>query len=239
MKSTEQKADEAANTPVKTPAEATTPKGRGRKKAAEADVAEKKAEVKKLPGLRGMKRHGKNPFLDDFVIETRGKLVKLRPSGHYIDEKTGEITSHADVYTRHFVDKEQHIKIFTKGIAARLDLSRTAVKAFSLVLKATQRQAIGGDMIFLHFMDAVEDPDQPMSKPSFYKGLAELIDRQFLAPATAQNAYYINPSLFFNGDRFRFIDEYVSIKPKPDKKLEDGTKKSAKDSTKDMFEEFK
>jgi len=238
VKSIEQKADEAANTPVKTPAKRTR---RTRQKKVEGQVPEKKAEVKKVPGLRGMKRHGKNPFLDDFVIETRGKLVKLRPSGHFIDEKTGEVTSHADVYTRHFVDKEQHIKIFTKGIAARLDLSRTAVKAFSLVLKATQRQAIGGDMIFLHFMDAVEDPDQPMSKPSFYKGLAELIDRQFLAPATAQNAYYINPSLFFNGDRFRFIDEYVSIKPTPEKKseLKDETKKTAKDLTNDMFEEFK
>ena len=225
---------------------AAPPKKGIRKKAKvqveESKAAAPKALVKKASGgVRGIKRHKENPFLDTFVIETKGKLIQLRSSGDYIDGETGEITHHAAVYTRHFVDKEQHIKVYTKGIASAMDLSRNATKTFALVLKATQQQAIGRDMIFLHFMDAIEDPDQPMSKASFYKGLAELIENKFLAPATASNAYFINPAFFFNGDRFRFVSEYIKIKPSEEKSNpeDEQPKKDAKSLTKDMFEEFK
>ena len=217
------------------------PPKKGIRKKAKVQVEESKALVRKTSGVRGIKRHKENPFLDTFVIETKGKLIQLRSSGDYIDGETGEITHHAAVYTRHFVDKEQHIKIYTKGIASAMDLSRNATKTFALVLKATQQQAIGRDMIFLHFMDAIEDPDQPMSKASFYKGLAELIENKFLAPATASNAYFINPAFFFNGDRFRFVSEYIKIKPSEEKSNpeDEQPKKDAKSLTKDMFEAFK
>ena len=46
-----------------------------------------------------------------------------------------------------------------------------------------------------------------MSKYTFNNGLKELLEKQFLFPRSP-NEYWVNPALFFKGDRVAFLKEY-------------------------------
>lgn len=46
-----------------------------------------------------------------------------------------------------------------------------------------------------------------MSEKTFNRGLRELLDKGFIAPKTP-GLFWVNPALFFKGDRVRFVREY-------------------------------
>jgi hypothetical protein len=46
-----------------------------------------------------------------------------------------------------------------------------------------------------------------MSERTFNRGLRELMEKQFIAPKTP-NLFWVNPALFFKGDRVMFVKEY-------------------------------
>ena len=46
-----------------------------------------------------------------------------------------------------------------------------------------------------------------MSEKTFNRGLKSLIEKKFLAPRDSAT-FWINPALFFKGDRVAFIREY-------------------------------
>ena len=50
-----------------------------------------------------------------------------------------------------------------------------------------------------------------MSKRTFNRGFKELLEKDFLSPKSP-DTYWVNPTLFFKGDRVRFIKEYRRIK---------------------------
>ena len=54
---------------------------------------------------------------------------------------------------------------------------------------------------------------------TFRRGLIELLEKRFLYPKTS-SSYWINPSLFFKGDRVLFIKEYRRRKPSKQEGLE-------------------
>ena len=52
-----------------------------------------------------------------------------------------------------------------------------------------------------------EEDGFEIPKSTWYDGINELIEKKFIAPAKAQNDYYLNPAIFFNGDRTRLVVE--------------------------------
>ena len=58
-----------------------------------------------------------------------------------------------------------------------------------------------------------------MSEYTFKRGLRELLDKGFLYPKTP-SSFWVNPALFFKGDRVLFIKEYRRRKPTEKEKLE-------------------
>jgi hypothetical protein len=48
-----------------------------------------------------------------------------------------------------------------------------------------------------------------MQEWTFYRGLQELLTLEFIAHSSIPNKFWINPHLFFNGNRVKFITEYV------------------------------
>lgn len=97
-------------------------------------------------------------------------------------------------------------------IAASYDLTKTAQRVFTAVLKVYEETPMRGgyvDFIDLYWFDGgLCGQAIDMSEKTFQRGLKELLAKSFLAPRL-HNSYWINPSLFFKGDRVRFIREYV------------------------------
>ena len=45
----------------------------------------------------------------------------------------------------------------------------------------------------------------PMSKATYKRGMAELIEKCFIAATPTQGKYWLNPDFVWNGDRLAFV----------------------------------
>lgn len=172
-----------------------------------------------ITNLRYIEKYAQNPLVEPQEIKTKQKTVRPIGTGNMVDTITGEVMAGTAVVVRQTVDEEHFVKVFQEGIKAAYDLTPAGYKTFQIVLKATQAEAVGADKIYLHFMDAVEDPDMPISRQTFHKGLKELLAKGFVAASDRPSIFWINPHLFFKGDRVAFVKEYVRRKNNGDEEV--------------------
>jgi len=152
-----------------------------------------------------------NPLIEPQQIQTKRRLVKSGRSEQLINPATGEIAGIAAIHQVEEKDDAEFVKVFAAGVAASYELGRTAQRVFQIVLDQYQRTPMAGG-----FADAVElfwfgngigGRDVGMSEKTFQRGLKDLLSKSFIAPRSP-NTYWVNPALFFKGDRVMFIREY-------------------------------
>lgn len=159
------------------------------------------------------KRFDKNPFIQaEAQYKTSKKRTVVKGGKMVVDKQSGHVEETAELVTCHEVDSEQFVKLYTRDLKTLFSLTSSAMRLLQLVLKQVQG-GIGKDTIMLNvkIMEKyfTELDMKPMSKPTFYRCLGEMIDKSFIAPTTdSRDLFYINPSLFFNGDRVRLVKEY-------------------------------
>jgi hypothetical protein len=162
---------------------------------------------------KGVVRHRDNPFLKDNTVSTRKKRVTVSAAGRAVmNLETGELEDAAEIVMVRNVDDEQFVKLFTQNLRLFFDLSSGTIKLLQVLLSQVQR-APNTDKVMLNVAIAqdyfTETPDvtETMSKASFFRAVKELLDKQFIAETMLSGLFFINPSLFFNGDRVRFVNE--------------------------------
>lgn len=152
-----------------------------------------------------------NPLVEPQEIQTRRRLVKSGRDDVLASTTTGEITHASRIYTIEEKDDAEFVKVFAAGITAAYDLTKTAQRVFSVVLDRYQQTPMHNgyaDSIELYwFGDGLDGDKVGIAKATFYRGLKELLDKRFIAPKTP-TSYWVNPALFFKGDRVMFITEY-------------------------------
>lgn len=156
-----------------------------------------------------------NPLAESAQVKTRSKLVRSGRAEMMANIDTGEIKHVSLLHEVNQVDQEHFVKIFAAGVIAMFELSRTAQKVFNLVLQRYQAADMTGgfsDSVNLFwFNNGLDGQSIGISEPTFKKGLRELIDKNFLWPKQP-NIYWVNPNLFFKGDRVLFVKEYRKVK---------------------------
>jgi hypothetical protein len=152
----------------------------------------------------------KNPLVDGFIVNAKKKQVRTGGVKEMIDAKTGEI-SQAVIIEEQELDEIHFVKVFTAGIRAAFDLTLTGSRVFQAVLEAYQNTPMSGgfvDSIYIAWFDGGLDGRKlNMSERTFQRGLVELLDNGFLSPRNS-NLFWVNPNLFFRGDRATFIRTY-------------------------------
>lgn len=152
-----------------------------------------------------------NPLAELATVKTKNRMVRSGRAEMLANLDTGEVTHASILHEVNQVDEAHFVKIFAAGVTAMFSLSRTAQKVFNLVLKRYQASEMPGgyaDTIELFWFDNKLDGESiGITEQTFKKGLRELIDKQFLH-ARITHSYWINPNLFFKGDRVLFIREY-------------------------------
>lgn len=150
-------------------------------------------------------RYDSNPLVKPRELVMKERTVKVGSARELVDISTGEVSNVNAIYQRKIVDSERFAKIYLDGLAKTFDMTKTAQRVFQSILKLCEKDT---DSLWLNFMlVSKHDPDMPES--TFYRGLKELLDREFIAHSDVPNKFWINPHLFFNGDRVKFITEYV------------------------------
>lgn len=159
------------------------------------------------------KRYDTNPFIGSNAEYKRSKKRTVIKGGKMVvDSVTGEVEDTAELVTTHEVDAEQFVKLYTKELKLLFSLTASSMRLLQVVLQQVQT-AVGKDTILLNmaimerYFTSVEV--KPMSRPTFYRCVNEMIDKGFIAPASdSRDLFFINPNLFFNGNRVRFVKEY-------------------------------
>jgi DNA-dependent RNA polymerase auxiliary subunit epsilon len=146
-----------------------------------------------------------NPLIEPRELVFKERTVKVGSSRDLVDLSTGEVSNVNAIYQRKIVDSERFAKIYLEGLAQTFGLSKTALRVFQIILKSCEKDT---DQIYLNFM-AASKIDDLLIERTYHRGLLELLKAGFIAYSDLPNKFWINPHLFFNGDRVKFITEYV------------------------------
>lgn len=149
-----------------------------------------------------------NPFWQPQEVKIGTKLVRIAGGMHISDE--GESLSHSGIHQIKEVDEEEFVKVYTRNIKAFFDIKPTTQKVLMAVLDALQ-QTPNSDSIYLPWFTVEKFSEKhhlKVSRSAFHTAMRELLLKGFLAEAEEPNRYWINPHLFFNGNRMVFVNEY-------------------------------
>lgn len=165
---------------------------------------------------RNLPKYKENPFVDDHLITQlsgqKNVYYSQNTRNSLVDLDTGEIEpARLQVVKKIRTDKEQFVKIYTTHLKAFFELSTTAYKVLHYVLNTIQNEAINKDQVYLSLSKAQEfftSQGSKISSATYYRAMKELVEKLFLAETTEHYMYFINPKLFFNGDRVDFITKF-------------------------------
>lgn len=153
-----------------------------------------------------------NPLVSATEVPLKKKRVRSAlASRTLVDAETGEVQATAVIQQIEERDTDEFVKVFSAGIAAAYELTRTGQRVFQAILKEYEQTPMTrgyADSIYLAwFGDGLSGRDIGMSEYTFKRGLRELLDKGFISPQ-APNVFWVNPALFFKGDRVMLVREY-------------------------------
>ena len=173
-------------------------------------LTQTKQDIKTVPTRKkGGIAYIENPFWEPTDIEIGKKHINVG-GGVHVDQKTGESVSHSGIHIVKEIDREEHIKVYTKNIKPIFELKPTTQKVLQFLIVELQKTP-NADSIYLAWFTANEyfsEENINVSRSSFQRALKELLEKGFIAESLKPNMFWFNPHLFFNGDRMVFIKEY-------------------------------
>lgn len=173
---------------------------------------EKQPEVQ--PTRRGVSVYAKNPFMAEISTKTR-RVTNKRGDMMLVSSETGEIQSSiAGFWEGEEVDATKFVKLFVRGVKALKELTGAGTRVFEVLYLRVQEN-IGKDRVFMALAE-VDQALTPMSPATYKRGMAELIEKGFLAATPTQGWYWLNPDFVWNGDRLAFVKEYKLKRSKTD-----------------------
>jgi hypothetical protein len=168
---------------------------------------------------KGVVVYSKNPFWQPYQVKVGKKKITIA-GGLLTNHESGEAIHHAGIHRVELVDETKFVKIFTQNLKVFFDLGLASQKVLQCLL-ATLQENKNADGIHLPWF-TVEDHSKAhnlkISRTTFHRGLREMLKKGFIAESEHPNFYWINPNLFFNGDRMTFISEYRKVPIKANSK---------------------
>lgn len=166
----------------------------------------------KIKNIRQTEKHEKNPFrkelLEDFQVVKKREYMNVdgdRGVQNLVVTRDSEVVGESRFFRYRRYDPEQFAKVFTRRVTAMWDMPKPAGRMFSFVLSVLPKD---NDEIYIDVKDAMQFADYKTEK-SIWEGIKWLLENEFLAKSTKTNFYFINPTIFFNGDRAAFVDLIV------------------------------
>lgn len=167
---------------------------------------------------RGVVLHTENPFMANTKVATKTKRVTNKRGDMMLLSNEGEVVSNvAGFWTTEEVDNTKFLKLFVNGVRALAELSNPGTRVFELLYVEMQNN-VGKDQVYLSF--TAIDQTSTMSRATFKRGMAELIDKKFIAAMPAVGWYWVNPDYMWNGDRLAFVKEYINKQSTSKKELD-------------------
>ena len=160
-------------------------------------------------GLNNYPFNSINPFLtgivDDIVAKKTRKVAGFKFQD-VVNQDTGEIDTQTMFIlgTKKEVDKAEFAKLYKNSFGLFYGLSKSSLDLLDYI---TENIRYNNDRICLVVIDIVEQ--KKMGYSTVYRSITQLIEKKLLAKADRIGCYYINPQVFFKGDRIILFNEYI------------------------------
>ena len=153
----------------------------------------------------GVPLYRSNPSIPSTGEIARTKRVQIgdEHKGFVVDNGTGEILGRGGAISYEFeeVDKERFVKLYLAGLKQAAGLSKAGLAVFEIVYNQL-RERPGQDAVLLSARD------HQLPKTTYFRGLRELLDKEFLFRSTIDGQFFVNIRFMFNGDRLAFVKGY-------------------------------
>jgi len=157
--------------------------------------------------LKNFDSNETNPFLESLITTIQvgnRNIIAGSANKLLVNKKTGEVEAHTVFMKNQKVDKNNFIKIYVQDLSSFFDLSSSGMRVLLYIFAITR---IGIDTVYFDIRDCKKFTKYS-SKTTINSGLAQLLEKKFIARTTKVNLYFINPTFFFNGNRISFINSY-------------------------------
>lgn len=161
---------------------------------------------KKASTIKDFKINEENPFVRSLMVPKKQKtnVIATKNGGAVLNYKTGEVDDDTlFLAQRKELDNEPFIKLFQAQLKALFGLSTTAIRVFGYLMEEMKFD----DKVYIRWKKAKEFTGYKADS-SIQRGIAELLANDFIARSDDPNLYFINPQIFFKGDRIILIKEY-------------------------------
>lgn len=158
--------------------------------------------------IKSYEKHEANPFVEETIkgLKVKRKNVIVGNPQHLIVGKnTGEIEGQVAFMKYVEVESDKFVKIFIAELQSLFNLSNSSIKVFGYILSITKPN---DDRVIFSMKKCREYTGYKSDVPIF-NGLASLLENGFIARTDSPSIYFINPLVFFNGDRILFVKQYV------------------------------
>lgn len=170
-----------------------------------------------LPKLRNMPFSPEaNPLTKETRYGTKKRYARAGRAEELVNVQTGEYHQRfAVIQSVEEVDNDQFVKLYAAGVQAAFELSKTAMRVFHLVLVEYEREPMVkgyADTVYLAWNGRSATGEKlDMSEATLNRGMRELVMKGFLHPRSP-SLYWVNPNLFFKGDRVILMNEFRKVK---------------------------
>lgn len=162
-------------------------------------------QVEIVSTKHGVPLYRSNPSVpgSDEISRTKRVQIGDEHKGFVVDNGTGEILGRGGAISYEFeeVDKERFVKLYLAGLKQAAGLSKAGLAVFEIVYNQL-RERPGTDSVLL----STRDHDLP--KTTYFRGVRELLDKEFIFRSTVDGQFFVNIRFMFNGDRLAFVKGY-------------------------------
>jgi hypothetical protein len=153
------------------------------------------------------KKHGAylvNPSVEEIIgIKLVPRNIKNK-SQVVVDKKTGQHWEQYPIDSLTTVaDTRTFIKVYQQSVVTLKDMTNVAIKLYCYILFNLKPNK---DQIRITYNSTKEFCGFG-NKMSFYNGLEQLLDGNFIFKTEDTGFFWINVNLFFNGNRLNLVDE--------------------------------
>lgn len=169
-------------------------------------VPNEKVDVK--GGLKQLELHDKSPYHQSLVhaIDMGVKKVFVGTRDRWVNEMTGEIAGEQMIYKTEVVDRRKFVKIYVDEMKNLYDLPLHARKLFEYICGNLKKDQ---DEIYIHQEDVMKCYGWKQVN-QVHKALITLAKKGFIAKQTKPYWWYINPTIFFNGNSVIFVKKITA-----------------------------
>jgi hypothetical protein len=173
------------------------------------DDKDRKQQQDKTLTRRGFPVYIKNPSLvNAFPVKVKSHRSKKLENAYMVAPGTGEVVAQGAFafVEEKAVDSEKFVKVYLEGIKQYGQLSKAGALLFEFVYREVSGRK-DQDKVTLNYQLAMMwKPD--LGRSTFFRGMKELLEKEFLFRSVAADIYFVNVRFMFNGNRMVLVQSY-------------------------------